>query len=298
MTHLFEIRNDGSSVLTLTPLGTSCGCTTPRILREHIRPGETGQVELLVEAAGRTGRVSEWGLLATGVPDRPHLRLVLSADVVPRLELTYTPRATVRVRPGQTWRHRFEARGRQPRDEPRAELRLAAPRDADGLFAARLDPTDRRTIDGAYDLSIAVVELRLSCPEQISYPLTPSGTQVLRFTFGEAFLEQVIVWEPDFPIVAAPPKVFLPRKPGAVPSHTVRLEASEPFAIVRLSATSDEISATAALNERSTTHELIVAAGAAGAVERPSSKRFEVVVTTDMPAQESVRIPVLVLDAR
>jgi hypothetical protein len=49
--HKFTFTNDGSSVLILTDVKASCGCTTPTWPQEPIMPGQTGVIEAEYNAA-------------------------------------------------------------------------------------------------------------------------------------------------------------------------------------------------------------------------------------------------------
>ena len=43
--HVFEFENTTGADLLLNQVRTSCGCTKPKILTQHVKPGQTGQVE-------------------------------------------------------------------------------------------------------------------------------------------------------------------------------------------------------------------------------------------------------------
>ena len=43
--HVFEFENTTGADLLLNNVRTSCGCTKPRIVTQHVKPGQTGQVE-------------------------------------------------------------------------------------------------------------------------------------------------------------------------------------------------------------------------------------------------------------
>ena len=43
--HVFEFENNTGSDLLLNSVRTSCGCTKPTILTQHVKPGQTGQVQ-------------------------------------------------------------------------------------------------------------------------------------------------------------------------------------------------------------------------------------------------------------
>ena len=43
--HVFEFENTTGADLLLNNVRTSCGCTKPKILTQHVKPGQTGQVQ-------------------------------------------------------------------------------------------------------------------------------------------------------------------------------------------------------------------------------------------------------------
>ena len=47
--HVFEFENTTGSDLLLNNVRTSCGCTKPKILTQHVKPGQIGQVEATLD---------------------------------------------------------------------------------------------------------------------------------------------------------------------------------------------------------------------------------------------------------
>lgn len=46
----FEFTNNTKEAVTITKVGTTCGCTSPTYSKEPIKPGEKGKVELKFDA--------------------------------------------------------------------------------------------------------------------------------------------------------------------------------------------------------------------------------------------------------
>ena len=53
--HTFVIENTGDAPLVLTRVIASCGCTTPEWTKEPIAPGESGEIKVSYNPAGRPG---------------------------------------------------------------------------------------------------------------------------------------------------------------------------------------------------------------------------------------------------
>lgn len=53
--HIFTIKNTGSSPLVITRITASCGCTQPEWTKEPITPGKTGEVKVTYNPKGRPG---------------------------------------------------------------------------------------------------------------------------------------------------------------------------------------------------------------------------------------------------
>lgn len=53
--HIFKIKNPGTSPLVITRITASCGCTQPEWSKEPIAPGKTGDVKVTYNPKGRPG---------------------------------------------------------------------------------------------------------------------------------------------------------------------------------------------------------------------------------------------------
>lgn len=54
--HIFSFQNQGTEPLLLSNVATTCGCTAPSWPREPIPPGETGEIKVVFNSAGKMGR--------------------------------------------------------------------------------------------------------------------------------------------------------------------------------------------------------------------------------------------------
>lgn len=53
--HVFKFTNNGTAPLVLTNVATTCGCTAPTWPREAILPGESGEILIKFNSAGKMG---------------------------------------------------------------------------------------------------------------------------------------------------------------------------------------------------------------------------------------------------
>jgi len=57
--HDFVFTNTGGSNLVISNVKASCGCTVPRWSKEPIKPGESGNIEIVFDSAHRNGKQSK-----------------------------------------------------------------------------------------------------------------------------------------------------------------------------------------------------------------------------------------------
>ncbi|MDD3740261.1 MAG: DUF1573 domain-containing protein [Bacteroidales bacterium] len=53
--HSFVFKNTGNGNLIISNVKASCGCTVPKWSKEPIKPGQTGNVEIVFDSANRDG---------------------------------------------------------------------------------------------------------------------------------------------------------------------------------------------------------------------------------------------------
>jgi hypothetical protein len=53
--HIFKFKNTGKGDLLITDATGSCGCTVPTYPKKPIRPGESEQIEVVFNSAGKSG---------------------------------------------------------------------------------------------------------------------------------------------------------------------------------------------------------------------------------------------------
>lgn len=54
--HTFKFTNVGSTDLVISDAKASCGCTVPSYTQTPVKPGDTGEVKVSFDSAGKTGK--------------------------------------------------------------------------------------------------------------------------------------------------------------------------------------------------------------------------------------------------
>lgn len=85
--HVFQIRNAGRSLLKITAVRPTCGCTLADISRREIPPGETATLQVQLSLKGLIGSQNKPILLQTNAPVDSAVRLALTGDAYSRVAL-------------------------------------------------------------------------------------------------------------------------------------------------------------------------------------------------------------------
>ena len=78
----FKIVNQGSSVLNIKDIQTSCGCTAALVSSKSIKPGEDGTVKVQLNTKGHTGKMVRTVTIKSNDPKQPTSTLTIFAEVV------------------------------------------------------------------------------------------------------------------------------------------------------------------------------------------------------------------------
>lgn len=79
--HVFKISNTGGQTLRITKTHASCGCTVPTIKKNIIEPGETVDMEVLMDTSMKQGSVSKPIEIHSNDPINPIVKVHLKAKV-------------------------------------------------------------------------------------------------------------------------------------------------------------------------------------------------------------------------
>jgi len=80
--HTFVLKNTGDEVLEISGVSASCGCTTADLATNSIEPGESVDLEVLIDTAGFGGTISKSITVYSNDPEAPVLHLRVTGEVV------------------------------------------------------------------------------------------------------------------------------------------------------------------------------------------------------------------------
>jgi hypothetical protein len=84
VTQVFEVRNVGAGKLEIAGVSTSCGCTTAKIDRRQLAPGETAELAVMYDPLahnGATGQFMRMIYIRSDDPDVPEITLTVRVTV-------------------------------------------------------------------------------------------------------------------------------------------------------------------------------------------------------------------------
>lgn len=56
VSHIYKFKNTGKSDLIVSSVRASCGCTVPTYSKDPVKPGGEGEIEIVFDSSGRSGR--------------------------------------------------------------------------------------------------------------------------------------------------------------------------------------------------------------------------------------------------
>jgi len=78
----FRVHNFGGSVLVISNISTSCGCTVSHIGSERLEPGQSTAMRVSVRTRKDRGDVIRKVLIESNDPEQPRLQIEVRATVV------------------------------------------------------------------------------------------------------------------------------------------------------------------------------------------------------------------------
>ena len=83
----FGFTNSGDTLVTITDVKTSCGCTTATLDKKDYAPGESGKIDAYLTIGQREGKQSKQIRVFTDDPAHPVYRLTLKTDIPKILDI-------------------------------------------------------------------------------------------------------------------------------------------------------------------------------------------------------------------
>ena len=81
VTHVFVLTNNGGDLLTILNVQTSCGCTAAQPEKNELAPGESTNLKVTFNSAGRQGAQKKNITIKTNDTENPLLKLTISGTV-------------------------------------------------------------------------------------------------------------------------------------------------------------------------------------------------------------------------
>jgi len=79
--HIFKIKNTGGASLVIERVRTSCGCTGALLSKDHLLPGETGEIKVTFYTEGYSGRISKHVYVISNDRKAPTKSLTITLEV-------------------------------------------------------------------------------------------------------------------------------------------------------------------------------------------------------------------------
>ncbi len=79
--HTFHLRNAGNGVLNIFEAYSSCGCTTPKLTKNKLSPGETTDLDVSIDTAMKQDAVTKTVFVSSNDPAQPLLPVDLRMRV-------------------------------------------------------------------------------------------------------------------------------------------------------------------------------------------------------------------------
>jgi len=82
VSHTFVLSNGGGDLLTITDVKASCGCTAATPEDHELAPGQSTNLVVTFNSAGRMGKQSKTVRIYSNDPENPEMALVITGNVV------------------------------------------------------------------------------------------------------------------------------------------------------------------------------------------------------------------------
>jgi hypothetical protein len=82
VTHVFVITNSGGDLLKITNVKASCGCTAALPENDELAPGESTNLNVTFNSAGRIGKQKKIIRIESNDPDNPQVIVTIKGNVV------------------------------------------------------------------------------------------------------------------------------------------------------------------------------------------------------------------------
>jgi hypothetical protein len=82
VSHTFELVNNGTDVLEIKDVRTSCGCTAALVSNSTLKPGEKGTLKVDLDTKGRQGKMSRTVSIVSNDSEQQTKVITIYAEVL------------------------------------------------------------------------------------------------------------------------------------------------------------------------------------------------------------------------
>ena len=82
VSHIFVLTNSGDDLLEITNVKASCGCTAARPEKNELAPGESTNLNVTFNSAGRFGKQKKLIRIESNDPDNPQVIVTIKGNVI------------------------------------------------------------------------------------------------------------------------------------------------------------------------------------------------------------------------
>ena len=82
VTHVFVLTNSGGDLLTISNVNASCGCTAALPEKNELAPGESTNLNVTFNSAGRLGKQKKLIRIESDDPNNPQVIVTIKGNVV------------------------------------------------------------------------------------------------------------------------------------------------------------------------------------------------------------------------
>lgn len=86
VTYAFKFKNTGSTLLLISNVSTSCGCTVTDFPKEPIKPGESGKIDVSFDSEGKRGPQNKTATVFANTQPNTAILRIQSMVVLPGSE--------------------------------------------------------------------------------------------------------------------------------------------------------------------------------------------------------------------
>ncbi len=290
--HTFVFRNPSTRhAATLEVADKSCGCTQCFVDPPVVPPGQTARVELRVGVGGEVQRREEAVTLRTYLPELPEVRYVLVAHVYPRLAARPDGDITLQVPAGGQATANLVVEAYQPVAEEQYPFRLHTLHNRLRMEAA--GPPATEAANGIRRVRFEC-QLHAACPDFEDQGFGDGAfSGMIEIGYGPWQLRRNVFWRAEGAVRAWPTPLLLTPQNRQGASAVLYVDASKPFALRRVSASSPALVSSAQRGMKSQHHQIAVCWQ--GKAPESPLEEHRITVEIEGLRQRVVHVPVYVL---